>query len=156
MRYREGISAGVSGGAQFRCFDGFLDFRPDSARPGGGHAWPFLQPAKGGKAISVSFGVLLGLLPDLRPVLLLAAFYLTFSLILIIQPHSLRSIVSFSGFAVAAQISRFLPSVRLGSLLISLVVCFRHLFSLREHETENAAFTIQSLSAKIRKKQKKE
>ena len=90
------------------------------------------------------------------PVLLLAAFYLTFSLILIIQPHSLRSIVSFSGFAVAAQISRFLPSVRLGSLLISLVVCFRHLFSLREHETENAAFTIQSLSAKIRKKQKKE
>ena len=94
--------------------------------------------------------------PDLRPALLLAAFYLTFSLILIIQPHNLRSIVSFSGFAVAAQISRFLPSVRLGSLLVSLVVCFRHLFSLREHETENAAFTIQSLSAKIRKKQKKE
>lgn len=121
-----------------------------------GHAWPFLQPAKGGKAISVSFGVLLGLLPDLRPALLLAAFYLTFSLILIIQPHNLRSIVSFSGFAVAAQISRFLPSVRLGSLLVSLVVCFRHLFSLREHETENAAFTIQSLSARIRKKQKKE
>ena len=124
--------------------------------PVAGHAWPFLQPAKGGKAISVSFGVLLGLLPDLRPALLLAAFYLTFSLILIIQPHNLRSIVSFSGFAVAAQISRFLPSVRLGSLLVSLVVCFRHLFSLREHETENAAFTIQSLSAKIRKKQKKE
>ena len=116
--------------------------------PVAGHAWPFLQPAKGGKAISVSFGVLLGLLPDLRPALLLAAFYLTFSLILIIQPHSLRSIVSFSGFAV--------PSVRLGSLLVSLVVCFRHLFSLRAHETENAAFTIQSLSAKIRKKQKKE
>lgn len=124
--------------------------------PVAGHAWPFLQPAKGGKAISVSFGVLLGLLPDLRPALLLAAFYLTFSLILIIQPHSLRSIVSFSGFAVAAQISRFLPSVRLGSLLVSLVVCFRHLFSLRAHEAENAAFTIQSLSAKIRKKQKKE
>ena len=41
------------------------------------------------------------------------------------EPHSLRSIVSFSGFAVAAQISRFLPSVRLGSLLVSLVVCFR-------------------------------
>ena len=57
--------------------------------PVAGHAWPFLQPAKGGKAISVSFGVLLGLLPDLRPALLLAAFYLTFSLILIIQPHSL-------------------------------------------------------------------
>lgn len=67
----------------------------------------------------------------------------------------LRSIVSFSGFAIAAQVSRFLPSVRLGSLLVSLVVCFRHLFSLREHETENAAFTIQSLSAKIRENHKK-
>ena len=33
--------------------------------------------------VSVSFGVLFGLLPDLRPALLLAAFYLTFSLILI-------------------------------------------------------------------------
>ena len=120
-----------------------------------GHAWPFLRLSKGGKAISVSFGVLLGLLPDLRPALLLAAFYLTFSLILIIQPHNLRSIVSFSGFAVAVQISRFLPSVRLGSLLVSLVVCFRHLFSLRKHETENAAFTIQSLSAKIRENHKK-
>ena len=65
-------------------------------------------------------------------------------------------VIDDDGFAVAAQISRFLPSVRLGSLLVSLVVCFRHLFSLREHETENAAFTIQSLSAKIRKKQKKE
>ena len=124
--------------------------------PVAGHAWPFLQPSKGGKAISVSFGVLLGLLPDLRPALLLAAFYLTFSLIMIIQPHNLRSIVSFSGFAAAAQFSRFLPSVRLGSLLVSLVVCFRHLFSLREHETENAAFTIQSLSAKIRENHKKD
>ena len=124
--------------------------------PVAGHAWPFLQPSKGGKAISVSFGVLLGLLPDLRPALLLAAFYLTFSLIFIIQPHNLRSIVSFAGFALAAQISRFRPSVQLGSLLVSLVVCFRHLFSLRERETENAAFTIQSLSAKIRDKQKKE
>ena len=153
----KGFLAGVSGGAQFRLFRvGSWIFALILLAPVAGHAWPFLQPAKGGKAISVSFGVLLGLLPDLRPVLLLAAFYLTFSLILIIQPHSLRSIVSFSGFAVAAQISRFLPSVRLGSLLISLVVCFRHLFSLREHETENAAFTIQSLSAKIRKKQKKE
>lgn len=124
--------------------------------PVAGHAWPFLQPSKGGKAISVSFGVLLGLLPDLRPAFLLAAFYLTFSLILIIQPHTLRSIVSFSGFTVAAQVSRFLSSVRLGSLLVSLVVCFRHLFSLREHETENAAFTIQSLSAKIRENHKKD
>lgn len=123
--------------------------------PVAGHAWPFLQPAKGGKAISVSFGVLLGLLPDLRPALLLAAFYLTFSLILIIQPHNLRSIASFAGFAAAAQLSRFLPSVRLGSLLVSLVVCYRHFFSFRRYESENVSFTIQSLSAKIRDRQKK-
>ena len=41
--------------------------------PVAGHAWPFLQLSKGGKAISVSFGVLLGLLPDLRPALLQAS-----------------------------------------------------------------------------------
>ena len=91
--------------------------------PVAGHAWPFLQLSKGGKAISVSFGVLLGLLPDMRPALLLAAF--------------------------------FLPSVRLGSLLVSLVVCYRHFFSFRRYESENVSFTIQSLSAKIRDKQKK-
>ena len=95
--------------------------------PVAGHAWPFL----------------------------LAAFYLTFSLILIIQPHNLRSIASFAGFAAAAQISRFLPSVRLGSLLVSLVVCYRHFFSFRRYESENVSFTIQSLSAKIRGRQKK-
>ena len=131
-------------------------FSPDSARPGGRTRMAVSAACERRKGDLCLVRRAARLLPDLRPVLLLAAFYLTFSLILIIQPHSLRSIVSFSGFAVAAQISRFLPSVRLGSLLISLVVCFRHLFSLREHETENAAFTIQSLSAKIRKKQKKE
>ncbi len=157
VRYREGISAGISGGAQFRCFDGFLDFRPDSARPGGRTRMAVSAACERRK------GDLCLVRRAARPSCRICgrrffwrAFYLTFSLILIIQPHNLRSIVSFSGFAVAAQISRFLPSVRLGSLLVSLVVCFRHLFSLREHETENAAFTIQSLSAKIRKKQKKE
>ena len=47
--------------------------------PVAGHAFPVFHPKKGGKAIAVSFGVLLGLFPYYRPVLLLACFYLLFS-----------------------------------------------------------------------------
>ena len=47
--------------------------------PVAGHAFPLFYPKRGGKAIAVSFGVLLGLLPRYRPVLLLIFFYLLFS-----------------------------------------------------------------------------
>lgn len=58
------------------------------AAPVIGHAFPLFHPRMGGKAIAVSFGCLLGLYPDLRPVLTLAAFYLIFSLLLVIDPSS--------------------------------------------------------------------
>ena len=45
--------------------------------PVAGHAFPLFYPKRGGKAIAVSFGVLLGLLPRYRPVLLLIFFYLS-------------------------------------------------------------------------------
>ena len=65
------------------------------AAPVFGHACPFLQPQKGGKAIAVSFGVLLGLVPFWLPVLSLAALYLIFSLVIVIEPHFYRSVCTF-------------------------------------------------------------
>ena len=50
--------------------------------PVAGHAFPLFYPKRGGKAIAVSFGVLLGLLPRYRPVLLLIFFYLLFSFLI--------------------------------------------------------------------------
>ena len=54
-----------------------------------------MHPTKGGKAIAVSFGCLLGLLPNLSPFFLLAFFYLLFSLLIIIRPHLLRTIITY-------------------------------------------------------------
>ena len=61
--------------------------------PVAGHAFPLFYPKRGGKAIAVSFGVLLGLLPRYRPVLLLIFFYLLFSFLIVVKPHLYRSIL---------------------------------------------------------------
>ena len=62
----------------------FLDvhsllFIPVLIAPVFGHAFPFFQKEKGGKAITASFGVLLGLFPEMRPAVYLAFFFIFFS-----------------------------------------------------------------------------
>ena len=76
-----------------------LPFVPVLVAPVFGHAFPFLQKEKGGKAITASFGVLLGLFPELHPAVYLAFFFIFFSVVVIINPHSLRSILTFGFFA---------------------------------------------------------
>lgn len=58
----------------------FLDthsllFIPVLIAPVFGHAFPFFRKEKGGKAITASFGVLLGLFPEMRPAVYLAFFF---------------------------------------------------------------------------------
>lgn len=98
-----------------------------------GHAMPFFRPAKGGKCIAVSFGVLLGLFPHWQPVVILAFFYLFFSLILVIRPHLFRSVTTF--FLTSLCIWLFSPflSVRIGCILISCTVIVQH---LKKHNGE--------------------
>ncbi len=103
------------------------------ASPAAGHALaPFSHRHGGsrhggGKAIAVSFGALLGLLPASFLVFLLAAFYLFFSLVWIIRPHERRTVVTFSLFAASAMGAAFYTggwSFSLGALLLSFaVVC---------------------------------
>lgn len=79
-----------------KCLDiNSLLFVPVLVAPVFGHAFPFLQKQKGGKAITASFGVLLGLFPELHPAVYLAFFFIFFSVVVIINPHSLRSILTF-------------------------------------------------------------
>ena len=59
----------------------FLDthsllFIPVLIAPVFGHAFPFFRKEKGGKAITASFGVLLGLFPEMRPAVYLAFFFI--------------------------------------------------------------------------------
>lgn len=96
------------------------------AAPVAGHAWPAGHWKKGGKAIAVSFGVLLGLLPVWTPLAVLASYYLLFSLVFIITPHLHRSIVTFSLFALTVLLMVPLKGVVLGCILISGIVVWKH------------------------------
>ena len=87
------------------------------AAPVIGHAFPLFHPRMGGKAIAVSFGCLLGLYPDLRPVLTLAAFYLIFSLLLVIDPHLFRSMITYLCFCLNVLRTVPLAPIRYGTIL---------------------------------------
>lgn len=103
-----------------------LLFAPIMAAPVIGHAFPFFQMEKGGKAIAVSFGVTIGLLPEARPLFYLIVFFLFFSLILVIQPHSFRAVVTFGLFSLFVLLRVKMPSIQLGCLMISGVVILKH------------------------------
>lgn len=101
------------------------------AAPVIGHAFPFFHLKDGGKAIAASFGSLLGLIPDIRPVLFLCGFYLLFSLIFVIKSHLRRSIVTYVCFLVAGVFTFKNKAYILGSMLISMVVVSKHLMARR-------------------------
>ena len=98
------------------------------AAPVIGHAYPLIDRfGKGGKAIAVSFGVLLGLYPIFLPVVLLAAVYLFFTGILVINPHSLRTGVTFLVWSVPGVHFAPFSSIKYGIMLIAFVVIRKHL-----------------------------
>ena len=90
-----------------------------------GHATAPFYPFPGGKAIAVSFGVLLGLLPESQVVFLLAALYVFFSVVRPIHPNERRSVWVFFLLAILSAAgslyTRRFP-VMIGCLLISTVV----------------------------------
>ena len=126
---------------------GRLPFALILAAPVLGHAFPMhihfprCHDKKGGKAIAVSFGVLLGLHPMIAPVLLLAASYLLFSLVFVIGPHSVRSIIAIGVWAAICCRMPFDASLRLGFCLIALVVIGKHLISEWHHPRQDARFS---------------
>ena len=96
-----------------KCLDiNSLLFVPVLVAPVFGHAFPFLQKQKGGKAITVSFGVLLGLFPELHPA---------------VYPHSLRSILTFGFFAFNVLLTIKTASIQIGCFIIAGIVIYRHL-----------------------------
>ena len=73
-----------------------LGLIPVMAAPVIGHIFPIWHKFNGGKGIAVSFGALLGLAPDFRPVLILALTYLLFSFVFKVNPHFYRLILTYS------------------------------------------------------------
>lgn len=95
-----------------------------------GHAFSIYDHFRGGKCIAVSFGVLLGLFPDLVPALILALFYILFSVIRI-RPHSKRTFVSFMCASIAALFFVQEKTVVVAIWIISAIVQKKHILEDR-------------------------
>ncbi len=91
-----------------------------------GHTFPLYRHGHGGKGIAVSFGVLIGLWPSWGPLWTLVFFYLLFSLVLVVSPHTVRSILTFCLWALCVVF--FIPpqTVRFAAIVISGAVTYRH------------------------------
>lgn len=97
-----------------------------AAAPAAGHAWPVFRRFRGGKAIAVSFGAALGLWPVWQPFGVLAACYLFFSLVVRLEPHRFRSIVTYLCFGAWNLIRFGTAPAALGCALTALTVISRH------------------------------
>lgn len=109
------------------------------AAPVLGHAYSLFHHGKGGKAIAVSFGVLLGLLPVNTELLgMLCILYISNSTLVRIRPHTRRTRITFLCFAVGATALYFLRRLSgelwMGGLLLSGLVIHKN--SIRQQRLE--------------------
>ena len=101
------------------------------AAPAIGHAFPLFNNFCGGKAIAVTFGVLIGLAAvEPFPLILLCGLYLFFSLVVIIDPNEKRTMTTFFLFAAGNMLmfclGRLKATVAVGCLCLSLVVLHKN------------------------------
>lgn len=95
-----------------------------------GHAIGIFNRLHGGKCISTSFGVLIGILPVTFIGFLLAGLYIIFSVLIRIRSTAARSVVTFALFAIGAVVILTLRdsvSIALGCLFISLTAITKHI-----------------------------
>lgn len=96
-----------------------------------GHLFPIWHKFSGGKGIAVSFGVLLGIAPDFRPVLILAITYLMFSFLFKVNPHFYRLILTYSVAMLAIILVRPGVTVVLGCAAVFSAVLLK-IISVRD------------------------
>lgn len=104
------------------------------AAPVIGHVFPVFYGFCGGKGIAVTFGSLLGLAPNWRPVLTLAFCFLFFSLVVRVTPHFHRTLVSYLCCAVLLLWRAASRGVWIGFFIITCTVCARLLLSEEKRE----------------------
>ncbi len=104
------------------------------AAPVLGHAYPLFRHGRGGKAIAVSFGVLMGLYPIITPLSLLILFYIVFSCVIRISPDACKSMITFICFGISSVLLNDSRAVTAGCIIIAVIVLYRH---YQRHVTEN-------------------
>ena len=104
------------------------------AAPVIGHTHSVFHGVRGGKGIAVSFGCLLGLAPELKPLLVLAAVIILISTVIKVSPHYYRTLATY----IAAIPAMFLAvrswAVRGGFLLIAQTIISKLLGSQEEKD----------------------
>ena len=104
------------------------------AAPVFGHVLPLFYKFRGGKGIAVSFGCLLGLLPEYLPVVILAACFLFFTLFLKITPHYHRTLFTYVISAICMEFLVPEQSISFGFLLVAGLILLKLLFSDEKKE----------------------
>ena len=99
-----------------------------------GHTVPIYHKFHGGKGIATTFGCLLGYAPNLIPALILAIFFILFSLVIRITPHFHRTIGTYICATGIFFVWSDTLGQKLGFLLITVVVCIRMHLSKEERE----------------------
>lgn len=104
------------------------------AAPVAGHVLPAFHGLRGGKGITVTFGVLLGLVPDILPAALLAGFFLLYSLVIRICPHRQRTLATYVSALAGMLLAGASAGATAGFALIAALVCLRLLTSREPKE----------------------
>lgn len=114
------------------------------AAPAAGHAFSLFKKGKGGKAIAVAFGTMLGLWPMKELILALILLYLFFSLVVVIHPNEKRTVITFLIFAAAAALfgltGRIPTPVGLGALFTAAIVIHKNTEKRTEVEKKTAKY----------------
>lgn len=111
------------------------------AAPVLGHAFPLKGGRKnGGKGIAVSFGVMLGLYPMYTNLWLLVFWYVLFTVVIIIEPHCLRTAVTYICWFVSGICMHLSLAVSVGNLLISCIVLNKHMADLKKKKERQIRF----------------
>lgn len=106
------------------------------AAPVLGHIFPVFYGFNGGKGIAATFGSLLGLFPEYKPLAAFIIFFIGFSLVLRITPHFYRTIATYLCTALYLLVLgiRDGNTIGFGFCIITVFVCFKMHFSKEEKE----------------------
>lgn len=99
-----------------------------------GHAFPAFYGFQGGKGIAVTFGCLLGLLPNYTPLAMFAMVFILLSTVFRISPHFHRTLITYLFTLIGLFVWDCERSILIGFLIITLTVCLRLYMSKEEKE----------------------
>ncbi len=105
-----------------------------------GHVFPLYYKFHGGKGIAVSFGVLLGLIPVIAPVIILAAIFIIFSSVVRITPTSSRAVWTYRIAPICMFLFAGNIKIAIAFLIISILVLCKFHFSKEEREPCKVSF----------------